>query len=174
MTHLTYIHYIFLAIILLLFVIFSYLAIKRTTYFISLSLVNIFVFSAMAFFSIFVVDTYTKKAIVKDLDQQRILRNETISFTGTVHNIGKFTIGKCYYEIKLVNNIDSQKLNGTEVFSPRAGLTNEKGKGRPGVASKEFVIAENLRPNEERRFSVWMPYPPYFKGTRSYQKLTCH
>ena len=54
-------------------------------------------------FTIMAIDKYTKKATLYGVKNTRILRNETIVFTGFVKNKGDYTIGKIVLNVKLVN-----------------------------------------------------------------------
>lgn len=136
---------------------------------------NFIVTATLAVFSMLVLDKYTKKARVENLDQKRILRNETITFTGKIRNIGKFTIGKCVYEIKLVNDpVTARKLGGSDVFKPTTGFSFGKSDEKSSTVSKKFVIAKNLKPKELKNFTISMPYPPYFSKASVHPYLRCH
>ncbi|NPA74004.1 MAG: DUF2393 domain-containing protein, partial [Epsilonproteobacteria bacterium] len=135
------------------------------------------VISTLSVFSMFVLDKYTKKAKLLQISSKRILLNETIMFFGKVKNVGKFNIGKCKLEVKLVNNaLNLKNISGSTFYSPRSGLKAilTTAKSRPSTIIKEFTIAKNLKPKEIKSFSVSMPYPTYFQKANIRYKLYCH
>ena len=135
------------------------------------------VISMLSIFSMFVLDKYTKKAKLLSITHKRVLLNETIMFFGKVKNVGKFKIGRCKLEVKIVNNaLNLNDLSGKTFYAPKSGLgflfSNKK--ERPSTIIKDFVIAKNLNPGEIRDFATSMPYPPYFQKSRIRYKLYCH
>ena len=137
-----------------------------------------FLFTALgAIFSMFVLDKYTKKARLVSIENHRILRTEEIVFKGMVKNIGRFKIGHCTLSIKMVNNpVKAGELSGSTLFKP-SGIEffgKKSKKERPNTVEREFVVARDLPPGAIQRFSVRMPYPPYFSKTRLIYHLYCH
>jgi hypothetical protein len=177
MGYFTILHMFALLIFFVLFVLLVILTLRETRRKIFWSMIfsNVLVTVTLMVFSMLVLDKYTKKARVENLTQKRVLLTEKITFSGQIRNIGSFTIGRCVFEVKLVNNpISSGKLTGSQVFRPTSGL--KYGPGNDGEAStvvQEFVIATDLNPDELRNFSVSMPYPSHFKSARTFQKLSC-
>lgn len=176
MNYFTIVHIIVLAILFVLFIALFMITLKETRkkVFWAMIFANFLVISTLAVFSMLVLDKYTKKARIENLDQKRILRNETITFTGKIRNIGKFSISACKLEVRLVNNpTTSRQLGGSDVFNPTSGLKFIKKDTKPSTVSKTFVIAKDLRPRELRNFSISMPYPPYFSKASTHQYLKC-
>lgn len=180
MAYFTILHWITLAALFLLFIIFCILAFRQASKKILISMLfsNFLVISMLMVFSMFVLDKYTKEARLEDMTQKRILMTESLTLSGRLRNIGSFDIGTCKLEVKLVNNaISSQNLKGSSLFSPRAGLSflfGDKQEERPSTVIHEFVIAENFKKGELKNFSVSMRYPPYFEKTTMNYKLYCH
>lgn len=176
MEYFTIVHIIFLAFYFILFVALVLLTMQesRRKIFWAMIFANVLVMATLSVFTMLVLDKYTKKARIENLKQKRVLRNETISFSGKIRNIGKFNIAKCVLEIKLVNNpITSKKMGGSDVFKPTSGLDFISKDPKPSTVSKKFLIATSLKPKELRNFSVNMPYPPYFSKGSTYQYLRC-
>lgn len=175
MIYFTILHVITLVILLLLFIILFILTLRESNkkIFYSMLFANFLAISTLAFFSMLVLDKYTKKAKILQINQKRILINETITFNGKVQNIGNFTIGHCSLEIKLIDN-PVNSIDGTSVFKPNSGFNFISKTPKPSTISHEFTIAKTLKPNEIKTFSVSMPFPPYFKKASTYQYLTCH
>lgn len=176
MNYFTIVHIIVLIVLFIIFVTLVVVTLKETRkkIFWAMIFANFLVISTLSVFSMLVLDKYTKKAQIENLDQKRILRNETINFTGKIRNIGKFSIATCRFEVRLVNNpTTSKRLGGSDVFSPTSGLNFVKKDSKPSTVSKTFVIAKDLRPKELRNFSVSMPYPPYFSKASTHQYLRC-
>lgn len=176
MEYFTIIHIGFLVFYLILFIALVFLTMKETRqkFFWAMMFANFLVMATLTIFTMLVLDKYTKKAKIENLKQQRILRNETISFKGQIRNIGKFKIAKCILEVKLVNNpLTAKRLGGSDVFKPRSGLDFASKDPKPSTVSKKFIIATSLKPKELRNFSVNMPFPPYFSKASTYQYLRC-
>lgn len=176
MEYFTIVHIIFLICYLILFVILVLLSMKETRQkiFWAMIFANFLVMATLSIFTMLVLDKYTKKAKIENLKQQRVLRNETISFKGQIRNIGKFKIAKCVLEVKLVNNpTTSRQLGGSDVFKPTSGFDFISKDPKPSTVSQKFIIATSLKPKELRNFSVNMPFPPYFSRASTYQYLRC-
>ncbi|MFL1705987.1 DUF2393 family protein [Campylobacter sp. MOP7] len=148
--------------------------------FISLVVINFVVTLLIGVFLMFVVDKYTKKAVLEKVTNQRVLINETIVFKGVVRNIGSFDIANCKIIIKLINDpLNRESLKGESLFKP-SGLSlfswmklGDSKDERPNTVEYKFSIAKNLKAKEFRNFSVSMPYPPYFKKPTFVTKLSC-
>jgi len=106
MAYFTILHWITIIILLVLFVLFSIIALKQTSKKILISMLfsNFLVITMITIFSMFVLDKYTKIAKLENMTQKRILMTETLTLSGKIRNIGNFDIGKCKLEVKLVNN----------------------------------------------------------------------
>jgi len=181
MVYFTILHWITLGFFLVLFLLLVFLSKKETNKKIFLSMVfaSFLVTSMGAVFSMFVLDKYTKKAKLLKISHKRILRNESISITGKVKNVGKFKIGQCKLEVKIVSDaLNTGKLKGSNIYKPRSGLgnlfTNEDKDQKVTTILKEFAIAKDLKPNEIRTFTINMKYPPYFQSPYFGYKLYCH
>ncbi len=177
MTYFTIIHIIVLATLFVLFLLLGFLAFKQKDkkLFWSIIFANTLVISMLAVFFMIVIDKYTKIARIENFSQQRVLRNETIVFKGKIRNIGKFQIGKCYLEIKLVSNpVSSKQLGSADLFKPTSGLSFFKNDEKSSTIRHEFIIAQNLKPRELKNFSVSMPFPPYFSKPSEHHYLRCH
>jgi len=179
MTYFTILHWITLIVFLLLFILLVIVSKKETNPKIFWSMVfsSFLVTSMLALFSMFVLDKYTKKAKLINITHKRVLLNETIMFFGQVQNVGRFKIGHCKLEVKMVNNaLNLNNISGKTFYAPKSGLgslfTNKEEK--PSTIIKDFTIAKNLKPGEIRNFSATMPYPPYFQKADIRYKLYCH
>lgn len=177
MSYFTILHWLTLLCLLIIFVIFSIIALKQTNKKLLFSMLfsNFLVVSMLAVLSMFVLDKYTKNARLENVVQKRILMNESLTLRGQVRNIGSFNIGKCILEVKLVNNAISGNIQGSNIFSP-SGLNffSTKKNNRPSTIIKEFVVAKNFKKGELKNFSITMKYPPYFQKTTLKYKLNCH
>jgi hypothetical protein len=126
----------------------------------------------------YVLDKYTKKARLENVTQKRILMNESFTISGKIRNIGRFDIGTCKLEVKLVNNaLSGGDVKGSNVFSPTSGfgfLFKSDENARKSTVIQEFVIARNFKSGELKNFSISMRYPPYFQKTYMNYKLYCH
>jgi NADH:ubiquinone oxidoreductase subunit K len=178
MTLLNYWHYIFLGITFLMFVVGVFSAFRQkkklvVPMLISVTIVSIF----FGFFSVMVVDKYTKEVKLYKLKNKRLLSTEQIIYTGIVKNTGKFSIGEVTIELKLVNkghatgNVKGgnfYKVSSFFDFLSGMGIS----KSKPQSITKEFVVAKNLKPGAAKSFRVYFRYPPYFRSVADFAKVS--
>lgn len=177
----TIVHIIVLFAIALLSILFLVLSLRaERKLFLSLFFTNILVSTTLAVFLMLVLDKYTKKGMLENVKSERILRNESIVFKGQVRNIGKFTISNCTLTVKLINQpLNKNNLGGEAFFKP-SGLSffswvlgTDKDE-RPNTVEYKFDVAKNLPKQKSTPFTVYMPYPPYFKNGMNITKLNCY
>ncbi len=182
MTLLNYWHFIVFGVVFLIFIGGVVTALKQTNkklvlpMIFSVALVSVL----LGGFSVVAVDKYTKKAKIYKLKNKRLLSTEQIVYSGIVKNEGDFPIGKVKMEIKLVNkghatgNVKGgnfYKASGFfDFFENGLGMS----KSKPQSVTHEFVIAKRLKPGEARAFRVHFRYPPYFRSTADFIKLSTH
>ena len=176
-SYFTILHIAALVFFFILFIALLILSFKETRKKVLVAMIfsNFLVITTLSFFSMLVLDKYTKKARLENVTQSRVLLTESFVLSGVVRNIGKFDISKCYLNVKLVNNpVTGKNLSGSTVFKPNGFdfLSNSENE-RKSTIKKSFVIAKNLKAGEFRNFSVSMRYPPYFKNTSLVYKLKC-
>ncbi len=180
MTLLNYWHYIFIGIAVLIFLIGLISALRQEDKKLILPmLISITVISAfLGFFSIFVVDKYTKKVEVSKLKNKRLLSTEQIVYSGLVKNTGNHTIGKVTLEIKLVNkghvtgNVKAgnfYKPNGIMDFF---GFGKDKEKEKKQTIVKKFIVAKNLKAGNSKRFRVHFRFPGYFRSVAEFVEVS--
>lgn len=173
-------HYLVLGIIFVIFVLGVIRALKekKPKMMFSMLFTVTLISVVMAIFSIFVVDKYTKQVKLYDLKNRRLLSVERISYTGVVKNVGDYPIGKVTLEIKLVNKGHATgNVKGGNFYKPSGFLdffTEGFGidKSKPQTVIKHFVVARNLKPGQAHRFYVHFHYPPYFRSTAQFTKVT--
>ena len=178
----TILHWLDLAFFILLFIFLTILSIKAagdsTKLLVSMIFASFLVTTFGAVLGIVILEKYTKIAVLKKVEERRVLINETMVIKGQVQNIGKFKINYCKLDVKLVNNGWGKKLpKGT--FFKSGGLklfgSKEEKQSRPNVVyATRYIITDGLLPGEIKNFSVVIPYPPYFKNTYVRYKLYCH
>ncbi|NPA12314.1 MAG: DUF2393 domain-containing protein [Epsilonproteobacteria bacterium] len=178
----TILHWLDIAFFLILFIFLVILSVKAAKDSVKLLLSMIFAsFLVTAFGAVLglvILEKYTKKAKLLNVEQRRVLINETLVLKGRVKNIGKFKINYCKLEIKLVNNGWGGGFTKGTFFKP-GGLSlfgsKEEKKKRPNtVTATRYIITDGLKPGEIKNFSAVIPYPPYFKNTYLNYKLYCH
>ena len=184
MIHLPYftiLHWLDIAFFLLLFIFLTILSIKAAGNNIKILLSMIFAsFLVTAFggvLGLVILEKYTKQAVLLNVEQRRVLINETMVLKGQVKNIGKFKINYCKLDIKLVNNgWGGGFTKGAFFKSGGFNLFGSKSKEeRPNtVKATRYIITDGLNPGEFKNFSAVIPYPPYFKNTYLNYKLYCH
>jgi len=176
----TILHWLDIAFFIILFIFLVILSVKAAKDNVKLLLSMIFSSFLVTVFlgvlGLIILEKYTKKAILLDVKQRRVLINETMVLKGRVKNIGKFKINYCKLEIKLVNNGWSGKIEKGSFFKP-GGLDwfGRKENKKPNIVkSIRYIITDGLLPGEIKNFSVIIPYPPYFRNTYLNYKLYCH
>ncbi len=179
MYYMTLLHWIAVALFIVIFLILSLLAIKETKFKTALSMILIsFVLVILGIvFSLFILDKYTKKAKLLNVKHSKITLHESIQVRGSVKNIGNFKIGYCNLELKIIN-IFTKKIQKGSMFAPRTSFgemfSKENSKIKSNFVEKTFKIAKNLKPNESQKFSVSLKYPSYFEKPIPKYKLFCY
>jgi hypothetical protein len=176
MTLLNYWHYIFLglSLILLILGVISALRQEKKKLIIPMLISTVLVSSLLAFFSVQVVDKYTKKVKVVKIKNKRLLSTEQIVYTGIIKNVGDFPIGKVTLEIKLVNKGHATgNVKGGNFYKPSGFLdffTSGMGmdKSKPQSVTKTFVVARNLKAGAAKQFRVHFKYPGYFRSVSDF------
>jgi len=178
----TILHWLDIAFFLLLFIFLVLLSIKaakdNVKTLLSMIFASFLVTTFSAIIGLVILEKYTKKAVLLDVKQRRVLINETLVLKGRVKNIGKFKINYCKLEIKLVNNGWGGGFTKGTFFKP-GGLSlfgsKEKEQKKPNVVkATRYIVTDGLRPGEIKNFTAVIPYPPYFKNTYLNYKLYCH
>ncbi|MGZ5207513.1 MAG: DUF2393 family protein [Sulfuricurvum sp.] len=127
----------------------------------------------MFFMAILVIDNYTKKVTLSNLENHRFYATEEIIFTGMVRNTGNYTIGEVSVEIKIVNK-DTVAKSGEPAYQSNAfaELIGDKGsKEKVSFLVVTKVVATNLKPGQSKTFRIAMPHPTYFKGYSDYVRV---
>ena len=133
----------------------------------------------LAFFSVMVVDKYTKVPKLYKLKNKRLLSTEQIVYTGIVRNEGNHRIGKVMVELKLVNKGHATgNVKGGNFYKSSGFLDFFSGgynlQTKPQTIKKEFIAAKNLGPGEAKSFRIYFKYPPYFRNTAQFSKAWGH
>ncbi|CAD7288948.1 hypothetical protein LMG7974_01259 [Campylobacter majalis] len=181
-SYFTIVHILVLIVIFVLSMLFLFLSFKADRkLFISLLFTNVLVSTFLAVFLMPVLDKYTKKAVLENVKHQRVLRNESIVFNGTVKNIGKFKISVCNFNVKLINQALSKNNMGGESFFKSSGaslfswlFTENNTNNKPNTVEYSFAVVKDLDAKKSETFSVSMPYPTYFSHTTIINKISCY
>ncbi len=181
MTLLNYWHYIVLAVIFLLFIggIVSALKQEKKSLILPMLFSTTLISLFLGFFSIFVVDKYTKEVKLYKLKNKRLLSIEKIIYTGIVKNEGKHKIGEVTFEIKLVNKGHATgNVKGGNFFKSSGFFDMFSGsdsrKYKPQSITKTFIVAKNLKPGAAKSFRVHFPFPGYFRSVADFAKVEGH
>lgn len=129
--------------------------------------------TVIAFFSLFVVDKYTKSVELYKLKNKRILSIEKIIYSGVVKNTGNYPIGEVTVKIKLVSKGSLSKNLDAESFYKPSGFFeffsfDKKESKKSSVIEEEFVVATNLKPGQAKSFRVYFDYPPHFRNVSEF------
>ena len=178
----TILHWLTILFFLVLFIFLTFLSVKAAGNNIKLLISMIFASFLVTFFGavigIVVLEKYTKKAVLLDVETRRVFLNETLVIKGKVKNIGRFKINYCKLQIKLVNNGWGSKIHKGAFFRSEGlhlfGAKNKKQQKPNTITATRIIINNGLLPGEVKNFSAIMPYPSYFSNTYINYKLYCH
>ena len=177
---LNYWHYIFLGIFFLFFLvgIISAFRQKKKSLILPMLISTVLVTGFLAFFSILVVDKYTKKVEVVKIKNKRLLSTERIIYSGIIQNTGNHKIGKVTIKIKLVNKGHATgNVKGGNFYKASGFLSFFEGgmgmkKSKPQSITKEFIIAKNLKAGARKQFRVHFRYPGYFRRVADFVEVS--
>lgn len=179
MSYFTPLHWIALAIILLLFVFLVVVIVRQSDE--KSPVAVIFVMGLLCVmvgvFAFFGLDSYTKIARLENMNIRKVLINESFSISGSVRNQGKFTIGTCKVRVEISDEIASgQGTSG--LFTPKSGLgdlfTSKKKVQESVPTTQTFIVSEDLGPGEVRSFTLLMRYPSEYKRPNARYELSCY
>ncbi len=175
MIHMTMIHWIVLAIFVLLFIVLTLLAAREK----NVKSMLIMIFSSFlltttaAVISLIVVDKYTKKAKIITYKTQRDLTHESVNIRGTIQNVGNFTIEYCTLEIRISNNPVGKRASSYFTPTKSFDFMGDVGSRKNSITVEED-IARHLDPGEKKSFITTVRIPSYFENPKYYLKLHCH
>jgi len=182
-TYFTFWHWTAITVFALLFLVLVLVSLKEKNQknILSMIFASFLVIVTAGAFSIMAIDKYTKKAILYGVKNTRILRNETIVFTGFVKNKGDYTIGEIVLKVKLVNKGHvTGNVRGGSFYKP-SGMFDfissfgEKPKSyKPQKVEQSYTVATNIEAGKATYFRVEMPYPPYFKHVSEFTTISAH
>jgi hypothetical protein len=169
-TYFTFWHYsavILITSALIALVVYTLMQPKLSTKF-SIIVTYTLVAIGLLFGTLLVIDSYTKKITLSNVDNHRFLPTEEIIFTGSVRNSGNYTIGEISVEIKIVNK-ETAAQSGEPSYQSNAfaELLGDQGI-KPSYLTVAEVVAINLKPGQSKNFMIIIPYPSYFKGFTDY------
>ncbi len=123
-------------------------------------------------FSLFALDKYTKEAKLLSSSKTRDYSNESVIIRGKIKNIGKFKIGYCNVEVRMIN---ARKRGGKiSYFTPSKSLSFGSKDVKGNVVEEEFLAIKNLEPKKSKNFKIVMSFPPHFANPNYKLKLFCH
>jgi len=176
MVHMSSLHWIILAIFVLLFMVLSLLSLKEknTKVMLSMVLSSFIVTVFAAFLSLYVLDKYTKKAKILSYATQEDRVHESVIVRGIVKNIGEYEIGYCDLAVR-VSNTMGKGTRPNAFFKPSNSFDfSGGGSSKENIIVHEETIVEHFLPTKEKKFIVYVRYPSYFEKPQYKLKLTCH
>jgi len=182
-TYFTFWHWVAVTIFIILFFILTLMSLKEknTKNILSMIFASFLVIVTAGAFTVMALDKYTKKATLYGVKNTRILRNETIVFTGFVKNKGDYNIGKITLTVKLVNKGHvTGNVKGGSFYKPSgivdffSSFGEKKSTYKVQKVEEDFVVAKMLEPGKAVYFRVEMPYPPHFKHVSEFTSISAH
>ena len=176
MPYFTIVHYIFLVIFILVFVMLVILSQKEKNPKTRLSLIIVsFVVALMGFVvSVLILDKYTKKGKLLKYTTKRDYNRESVIIRGAIKNQGKFKIAYCTLDIKIVNKVIRKKGS---VFKYKTSSVGDlfKSKGyKKNFLQTSITAVKNLKPKLTKSFKVSVKIPSSFQNPRYFMHLVCH
>ncbi len=178
MIYMSFLHWIVVAVFVLLFlilVILSYKEKNRKTFF-SMVFSSFLLISMGIVFSLFALDKYTKKGKLLYSKQIRDYRKEIVKISGKIKNVGKIKIGYCKVEVRISNDITGMGGKRTSYFTPSQSLSDIFGSKdvKSNIITEDFLAVSDLEPKKSKNFSISMPFPPHFVNPKYKVKIFCH
>ena len=178
MYFMTQLHWIVVAVFILLFFILVLLSAKEKNVKTLLSMIfsSFLLTAAGAIFSLYALDKYTKKGKLVSSSQKRDLSRESVIVRGKIKNEGNFKIGYCNVEVRISNDITSRKGRTTSYFTPSTSFGSMFGSKdiKSNIFKEEYLVVENLNPKKSKTFTISVPFPPHFVNPRYKYRLFCH
>ncbi len=176
----TFLHWIAVAIFLLIFLLLAILASKepdkKNRRILIIAAFSITLMGGIA--SLYALEKYTKKSKLLSYTQKRLLSTESVVFTGKIQNSGKFKLAECSIKVKFTNNVMTMGRPKNTFFKPSSGLgwlfSDKKEQEKPNKIEESFVVAKDLAPHKVKNFRIQMHYPPYMNAPLIKLKLICH
>lgn len=145
-------------------------------------------YCVIAFFvlilSVVAINTYTRQVVLLNVSNKRFLSTESIFFTGSIRNTGKYDVGEVEIEIKIFDK--GSKKQGRTSFESTAfadyyndadirKLFGYKAlKAKPVSYTIRKTIAKELKAGRTVPFSLSIDYPPHFQGYTNDERLIVH
>ena len=175
MMHFTILHWIVVAIFVLLFLVLSLLSLreKKTKTVLTMIFSSLLLTVAAAVISLIVLDKYTKKAKILTYTTQHDLARESVIVRGIIQNTGSHEIGYCNLEVRVSRNPRGSRVSSYFTPTKSFDFLSKKG-GKTNSVTVEEEIAQNLKPGEKKKFYLSVRFPTYFEDPKYFLKLHCH
>jgi len=176
MIYFTAVHWIMTIIFLLVFILLVVLSQKEENPKTKTTLIIVsFVVSVIGLVvSLLILDKYTKKAKIVNYTTQRNYNNESVTIRGSIKNIGKFHIGYCTLDVKIVNKVIHKK--GTKFMyktSSVGDMFKSRGYKKNFLKDSQRVV-EDLKPRLSKSFKISVKIPAHFQNPKYFLHLICH
>lgn len=184
MTYFTVYHWMLVGVFALIYfvgVFFALRSLKGQFLMVALVVLSLFI-PAMVLMGSLSLDKNLKKAKLIKFENRRLLRTESILFSGYVGNTGDYKIGTVTLHIKLINHgMAVGSVKGSDFYQPNSFWdtllsigSSKKGKARPNTIEIEKVIAVDLDSKMSKEFRFTQKFPSYFKDVMIREKLVLH
>lgn len=177
----TYFHIIFIILMAIFFGLIGFLVLRKPKppKTIITIVVSLFVsFIACSALACVTLDEYTKVAKITNLEYKRVLINESMQFSGVISNVGGFDILYCSLNVRLTNSPSRLQALSPDLFKQEGGFWKNffKKQKQPIISTvkEDFEIAQNLKANSARPFSVFVRYPTTFVDPKVNYTISCH
>ncbi len=176
--YMTIVHWIVLAIFVLIFLILLLLSMKEknSKTFFSMVFSSFLVVSVGIIFSIFILDKYIKKAELVFHQEKIDFRTESVKVNGKIKNIGKFKIGYCNAIVRISNRPPKGSSHSNSFFKASNSITDifSSKPQKKNLIEEELLAVIDLEPKKSKRFHIRLDYPTYFVNPKFSVKIHCH
>ena len=176
--HMTIVHWIVLAIFVLIFLILLLLSMKEknSKIFFSMAFSSLLLVSVGIVFSMFILDKYTKQGELVSFKHKIDLRKEIVKIDGKIKNSGKFKIGYCNATVRISNHPPKGSRGSTSFFKASNSISDmfSAKPQKKNLIEEELLAVTNLDPKKSKKFQVRLGYPTYFIDPKFTVKINCH
>ena len=176
MMYMSVIHWMMVAVFLLIFLMCAVFIIKEGGKSKQTILITTFVVIMGALFiGLQILDSFVKKAEILAYHTSRNYNTESVNITGSIRNTGKINIGYCNIKIKIINKVKYDR-NKKRVFYKASSVDNLfKGSSyTKNFIDDSFEAVEDLAPLRTKAFSKSIKVPTHFNNMKFYLHLKCH
>lgn len=166
MNPLTYLHYLLLISLGIIFVLGAILAFRSDSKYSILAGIAA-VLCLIGIFEWEIINQNVYHVELSNIDDHHLYQSEQIVITGVIKNTGYFAVADVIGTVKLINARGGSNKQRKQFGQPTAFAELYKGDDpsfKPQNITSEHILADHLNPGSSKSFTIILDYPPYFKN----------